>query len=313
MAEKNLDARAAPAPCGRFAPSTTGPAHLGTLLAALLAWLDARSRGGRFVLRLEDLDPSRSRADFAASMCADLHWLGLDWDALSQQSAAAQRHADALCALAAMGRLYACTCSRQQVRAAGRPAPDGGWAYGNHCRQRRLTAAAWPDVGLPLRAELPPDWIDVQDEDGTPWSQAPAAALGDPVVRRRDGSVAYQLAVVLDDAAAGVTRVVRGRDLGPSTASQVALQRLFGLARPTYQHHLLLSGRGGRKLAKRAGDAGLTPAQRAAGPAQLCGQLAAWAGLLPQPEPVRPAQLLASFTWQRLRRADREVLERPRD
>src|SRR4051812_8336296 len=118
-----------PVGCGRFAPSTTGPAHPGTLLAALLCWLDARVRRMPVRLRLEDLDPQRCTPAYAQAMLDDLAWLGLDWDGVDVQSAFAARHAAGLDTLAAQGRLYACTCSRAQLQAAGVRAPDGGWAY----------------------------------------------------------------------------------------------------------------------------------------------------------------------------------------
>src|SRR5512147_569698 len=126
----------------RFAPSTTGEAHPGTLLAALLVWLDARSRGGRVVLRLEDLDLTRTKAAWAEQMIEACRWLGLDWDAVVVQSDRRAAHADALDALAAAGRLYPCTCSRA-ARAGGRRAPDGSWAYDNTCRDRALPAGGW--------------------------------------------------------------------------------------------------------------------------------------------------------------------------
>src|SRR4051812_16827302 len=124
----------------RFAPSTTGAAHPGTLLSALLVWLDARSRGGRVVLRLEDLDPERSSPGLGAAMVDDLAWLGLEWDAVEVQSELAAQHHAALDRLAGAGALYPCRCSRSERRASGRRAPDGGWAYDNRCRDRPLPA-----------------------------------------------------------------------------------------------------------------------------------------------------------------------------
>ncbi|RIK92413.1 MAG: hypothetical protein DCC71_24510, partial [Proteobacteria bacterium] len=134
----------------RFAPSTTGPAHPGTLLAALLAWLDARARGARFVLRLEDLDPERCRPEWSARLVSDLAWLGLDFDAVEHQHAFAFRHEAALDRLAAQGALYPCACSRSALRAAGTPAPDGGLRYPNRCRGRALPAGGWRATREPL-------------------------------------------------------------------------------------------------------------------------------------------------------------------
>lgn len=292
---------------GRFAPSTTGPAHPGTLLAGLLCWLDARSRGARLVLRLEDLDPERCRPEWSRAMREDLAWLGLDWDAESQQSAVHEQHEAALDRLEAAGALYPCRCSRSELRAQGRLAPDGGYAYAGGCRKRELPAGGWRASGEPLRARLPAGAIDIEDEGGEPLVRDPLRAFGDPIVRRRDGAVAYHLASVADDARAGVTRVVRGRDLAASTATQVALQRLLGVAQPAYRHHLLLlEERDGGKLAKLHGAVGM-PDLRAAGydAAQLCGLLAQACSLRDAADPVAPAELLAEFDWRRVSAEDR--------
>lgn len=315
---------------GRFAPSTTGPAHPGTLLAALLCWLDARSRGARLVLRLEDLDPERCRPEWADAMRADLAWLGLDWDAETTQSEAEGRHAEALDALEAVGRLYPCACSRKTVRAAGERAPDGSFRYPNTCRGRPLPPGGWRSAREPLRAQLPEGIVCIADESGLDLSRDPSADFGDPVVRRRDGAVAYHLASVADDAAAGVTRVVRGRDLADTTATQVALQRLLGLPEPRYRHHLLLleereaaprcaaeperdaraqgasePGRPRRKLAKLHGAVSAEALRAHYDAPALVGVLAFAAGLLECPEPARPRDLLAHFDWSRVGEEDR--------
>jgi glutamyl/glutaminyl-tRNA synthetase len=292
---------------GRFAPSSTGPAHPGTLLAGLLAWLDARSRGGRVLLRIEDLDPERCRPEFARGLVDDLRWLGLEWDALELQSEQRARHEAALDRLAALGRLYPSPISRRELEALGRRAPDGGWAYDNRERGRPLPAAGWRACVEPLRVRLDDGELALADEGGADLSQDPALAFGDPLVRRRDGAIAYQLAVVVDDAAAGVTRVVRGRDIAPSTATQVALQRLLGLPQPVYRHHLLLLERRGHKLAKLHGAVGAAQLRAAYDPAGLCGWLAWSAGLQEAPLPCTPAALLADFAWARVRGADRLV------
>ncbi|HTM20325.1 MAG TPA: glutamate--tRNA ligase family protein [Kofleriaceae bacterium] len=291
---------------GRYAPSITGEAHPGTLLAGLLAWLDARSRGDRLILRLEDLDTTRLRSGLSERMVADLAWFGLDWDETVAQSALAAAHEAALDALAAAGALYPCACSRAQLRG-GRPAPDGGIAYDNRCRGRSLPAAGWRAVDEPLRARLPDDRIDLIDESGLDLSQAPAHAMGDPVVRRRDGAIAYQLAVVVDDAAAGVTRVVRGRDIAPSTATQVALQRLLALPTPTYRHHLLLLEPRGGKLAKLHGSVTASILREHYDAGALCGLLAHAADLQSAPTPCTPRDLLPTFTWSRVRPTDRSL------
>jgi glutamyl/glutaminyl-tRNA synthetase len=291
-------------PCGRFAPSTTGEAHPGTLLAALLAWLDARAAGARFVVRLENLDHTRCRPAWADQMLADLTWLGLDWDELVDQSAARARHEAALDALAAAGRLYPCACTRAD-RAGGVRAPDGGWAYPNTCRGRGLPAGGWREVSEAVRVRLDDDRVVLVDDGGLDLSQTPATEMGDPVVVRRDGVFAYQLVVVVDDAASGVTRVVRGRDIAPSTATQVMLQRLLGLPQPSYRHHLLLLEPRGDKLAKLHGSIGATALRARYDAPALCGVLAAAAGLRAAPAPCHPAELLATFAWDQVSRDDR--------
>ncbi len=288
----------------RFAPSTTGEAHPGTLLSALLVWLDARSRGGRVILRLEDLDVTRVKAQWAEQLARACAWLGLDWDEVVVQSGRQPAHEAALDRLAAAGRLYACTCSRA-ARAGGRRAPDGGWAYENTCRERVISN--WRTCGDALRVRLPDDAVTLIDDGGLDLSQVPARDMGDPVVRRRDGVVAYQLAVVVDDADAGITDVVRGRDIAPSTAVQVMLQRLLGLPTPRYRHHFLLleDTDGNHKLAKLHGSIPYAELHaRHDGPA-LCGILAHAAGLLPAPVDTRPSELVDSFSWSRVPTRDR--------
>jgi glutamyl/glutaminyl-tRNA synthetase len=291
----------------RFAPSTTGPAHPGTLLAALLAWLDARARGARLILRLEDLDPERCRPEWSERMRRDLGWLGLDFDATEAQSAFASRHDAALDRLAAAGVLYPCACTRTILRADALPAPDGGNRYANHCRGRAMPDAGWRASEEPLRVMLPPGRVAPVDEGGLDLAQDPAAEMGDPIVRRRDGSVAYQLAVVVDDAASGVTRVVRGRDLAASTATQVALQRLLRLPEPVYRHHLLLLDEQGGKLGKRHRSVGADALRAAYDAPALVGWLAHAAGLLDRPAPATPRALCAGFSWSRVSTRDRVV------
>lgn len=295
----------------RFAPSTTGEAHPGTLLSALLVWLDARARGGRVLLRLEDLDTTRARAGWAEQLREACAWLGLDWDEVVVQSDRGAAHEAALDALAAAGRLYPCACSRA-ARAGGRRAPDGSWAYENTCRARPLPPGGWRASADALRARLEDGPLALVDEGGLDLSQAPARDVGDPIVRRRDGVIAYQLAVVVDDAAAGVTDVVRGRDLAPSTATQVALQRLLGLPAPRYRHHLLLlepglgaPGAARPKLAKLHGSLPFTQLRARHAAPELCGLLAHAADLADRPAACAPAELVAGFAWSRVRTRDR--------
>ncbi len=293
----------------RFAPSTTGEAHPGTLLSALLVWLDARSRGGRVVLRLEDLDRTRARSTFAAQIrdaCADI---GVDWDEVVVQSDRAAVHAAALDRLAAAGRLYACRCSRAD-RSGGRRAPDGGWAYDNICRERGL-GTDWREVAEPIRLRLEDGPVALVDEGGLDLTQSPARDMGDPIVRRRDGVIAYQLAVVVDDGDAGITDVVRGRDIAPSTATQVLIQRALGLPTPRYRHHFLLLQSTGDKLAKLHGSIPYTAMRATQDGPTLCGVLAAAAGLIESPRRVDPRELVARFEWRRVSTMDRVATLEP--
>ena len=277
----------------RFAPSTTGEAHPGTLLAALLVWLDARARRGTAILRLEDLD--RTRHVGGERLIDALAWLGLDWDRTIVQSDRGVLHDAALDRLAAAGRLYPCTCSRADRT---RPAPDGGRAYDNTCRSRELPAGGWRAAhDVSLRARLPDDRVELVDDGGLDLSQTPAREMGDPIVRRRDGAIAYQLAVVVDDADEGITDVVRGRDIAPSTATQVMLQRVLGLPTPRYRHHfLLLEAAKGDKLAKLHGSLPWTELRERYSGDELRVRLAEIAGL----SDADPAH----FDWARVRTDD---------
>ena len=291
---------------GRFAPSTTGDAHPGTLLSALLVWLDARAFGRRALLRLEDLDTTRVKAVWAQQLVEACAWLGLAWDATVVQTDRSAVHAAAMDALAAAGRLYPCACSRAD-RAGGRRAPDGGWAYDNTCRARPLVGD-WRAATEPLRARLDDDRIELVDDGGIDLSQTPALEMGDPIVRRRDGVIAYHLAVVADDADAGVTHVVRGRDIAPSTATQIMLQRALEVPTPRYRHHfLLLESRGGQKLAKLHGSIPFSTLRAYHDARSLVGILAHAAGITPSDTPVTAADLVSGFSWSRVTVEDRVV------
>ena len=292
---------------GRFAPSPSGEAHPGTLLAALLAWLDARSRGDRFLLRLEDVDHTRCRPELAARIEDDLRWLGLDWDERQVQSELRARHEAALDRLEAAGLLYPCRCTRADRARSARRAPDGGWAYDNRCRARALPPGGWREAREPVRVALPDRPVALTDEGGLDLSQRPAHDMGDPLLVRRDGALAYQLVVVVDDGAAGVTRVIRGRDIAPSTATQVLLQELLGLPRPSYRHHLLLLEPRGDKLAKLHGSVSARDLRRRYRAEELVGLLAHAAGLVEGGEPITAAALLGAFRWERVRREDQVV------
>jgi glutamyl-tRNA synthetase/glutamyl-Q tRNA(Asp) synthetase len=293
---------------GRFAPSTTGRAHPGTLLAALLCWLDARSQGGEVWLRLEDLDPQRSNPGLTASMEADLEWFGLDWDGLEKQSQSLARYEERIDQLAESGRVYVCRCSRTTIRKSGHKAPDGSYRYPGSCRERLVGRDAWREQAEPLRLRIEAGSIALQDEGGLDLSGDPAALFGDPLLRRRDGAYAYHLTSVVDDEAIGVNRIVRGRDLAPVSILQAALRRDFGGQIPAYRHHLLLLEAGDasrpEKLSKFHGAVDLPRLRERLDAADLCGLLASWVGLVPEGERCRPRDLVADFDWARVAQED---------
>lgn len=274
------------------------------MLAALLCWLDARSRNARFDLRLEDVDRERCTPESAADMRGALRWFGIDWDGECLQSERRGDHERALERLDAAGHLYPCSCSRRKIRKAGTRAVDGGFRYPGTCRKRALPLGGWRACGEALRLRLPEGRVSPVDEGGLVLAQVPEQDMGDPVLRRRDGSVAYHLAGVVDDGVTGVTRVVRGRDLAVSTATHVVLQRLLGIGTPSYRHHLLLLEERGGKLAKLHGAVGWRELRGNQTAEALCGFLAGAIGLADSHEPVAPRELIGDFDWRRVRTDD---------
>ncbi|MCW3837183.1 tRNA glutamyl-Q(34) synthetase GluQRS [Sphingomonas canadensis] len=249
----------------RFAPSPTGLLHLGHAWSAVQAHGFARAGGGRFLLRIEDIDGTRSRVEHVEAILRDLEWLGLDWDGeVTFQSRRLNHYADALERLRAMGLLYPCFCTRADI-AASAAAPHGpeGPVYPGTCR-----GLAAPDLSRPHCWRL-----DVAKAHGeelwwhdafSGWRRAEPAAHGDVVLARKDAPASYHLAVTVDDAAQGVTHVVRGRDLFAATDVHRLLQALLDLPVPEYRHHPLLAGADGARLAKRHGAPSLQ-AMRLAG------------------------------------------------
>ena len=291
---------------GRFAPSPSGRMHLGNAFAALLAWLFARHADGELLLRIEDLDPDRCRPEYAAQLREDLRWLGLDWDAegvpQSQRGCAYQAAFDRL---AEKGLVYPCYCTRGELHAASAPhTADGTPVYAGTCRN--LTAAERAARTRPpaWRVRVPDAVYAVEDGLQGRYAENLAQACGDFVVRRSDGVWAYQLAVVVDDAAMGVTQVVRGRDLLASTPRQIYLQEQLALPTPDYVHVPLLCAPDGRRLSKRERDLDLGALRSRMRPESVIGLLAAAAGLLPQPEPITANALLQRFDPALLRRGN---------
>ncbi len=285
---------------GRFAPSTTGRVHPGTLLAGLLCWLDARARGDEVLLRLEDLDQGRTKPGFVDAMKSDLAWFGLDWDGVSRQSERIERYDAKIEELATQGRIYACDCSRARIRELATPAPDGSFRYPGTCRDNIVDRLDWRSLDLPLRIRLEEESVDLRDESGLDLSGEPAVLFGDPLLRRRDGAYAYHFVSVLDDETDRIDRIVRGRDLAPSTTLQAGLRAIFGFPVPRYRHHALLLESKGEKLSKLHGAVDMRALARRYDAGELCGRLAYFVGLVPEGVRCRPADLVAEFDWSRV-------------
>ena len=294
--------------CGRFAPSPSGRMHLGNLWSSLLAWLAARSAGGRVVLRLEDLDPDRCTQAWCDQVMRDYEWLGLTWDNEPvYQSRRTELYHEAFAQLEGRGLLYPCYCTRAERLAASAPhRSDGAAVYDGRCRRlspqerdqlARTRRPAW-------RAAVPQEAISFDDRIQGPFAQDLARDCGDFILRRSDGVYAYQLAVVVDDGEMGVTQVVRGSDLLDSTPRQLWLQDQLGLPHPEYGHVPLLLSPSGKRLAKRDRDQELGALQERYTARELVGRLAHLAGLLPEPAPAAPQELIPLFSWDKLPKED---------
>lgn len=303
---------------GRFAPSPSGRMHLGNLLSALLAWLDVRHAEGVMVLRMEDLDPERCKEEYAAQVARDLEWLGLDWDegygaggphGPYRQSERGEIYSDYLNRLERDGLIYPCWCTRAQRLAAS--APHLGENRGDGaCPCRRLTREARQERMLTmerppaLRAAVPDMEISFTDGNCGEYAENLARDCGDFLVRRSDGVCAYQLAVTVDDALMGVTRVVRGRDLLSSAPRQIWLHRSLGFEPPRYFHTPLLMAQDGRRLSKRERDMDMGALRERFTPEEIVGRLAVLAGLRKEPEPVSARELIGEFDWAKVEKND---------
>jgi glutamyl-tRNA synthetase len=291
-----------PAPVGRLAPSPTGAQHLGNARTYLIAWLSARSRGGRVVLRIEDIDSPRVKPGAAEQAVEDLRWLGLDWDeGPVVQTERLGLYEDALRRLQERELVYPCTCTRADVeRAASAPHLEHeGALYPGTCTGRGARdAEALTRAGRAFcwRFRVPAQSPGFADGFRGPTALDLRSAGGDFVVWKAAGSPAYQLSVVVDDAGQGVTEVVRGDDLVPSTPRQLLLYEALGLPAPSFAHVPLVVGPDGRRLAKRHGDTRLSALRAAGVPAQAVLGLLAWScGWVGRIEPVRAADLLPRF------------------
>ena len=300
---------------GRFAPSPTGRMHLGNVYAALLSWLSAKSKGGEWVLRIEDIDPTRSKQEFADRIMDDLEWLGLTWDGeVTYQSKRQDIYEHYFELLRKEGLLYPCFCSRADLLATQAPhESDGRVVYKGTCRD--LNPADYPQGITPAwRMRVPDETIETTDGHYGAYRVHLPTEIGDFIVRRKDGAFAYQLVVVVDDLTMGITEVVRGRDLLLSTPQQLFMARtlrnldtekIFPEVR--YIHFPLLINEAGQRLSKRdkSLDMGVLREQHSAG--EIIGFIAHLAGITPTQHPITPQELLPLFKWEKIPTEDIRV------
>lgn len=273
-------------PVTRFAPTPTGLLHLGHVVNAIYVWGVAGALGGRVIFRLEDHDRRRSRPEYEAALVEDLEWLGFvtrdDARRMVRQSDTPERYAHALTGLAGTAHVYACACSRKDV---------DGERYPGTCRSRGLDDGN----GRGLRVQLNPGSERFSDALIGTCEQVPADQCGDLLIRDRDGDWTYQFAVVVDDLSQGVSLIIRGHDLLPSTGRQLALGRMLGRPHPgVFLHHPLVLGPDGRKLSKSAGDTGVRSLRQAGfSPDAVVGMAAAAIGLMRRPRPMPAGEVAA--------------------
>lgn len=293
----------------RLAPSPTGALHLGNARTFLINWLLARQNGWEILLRIEDLDGPRIKRGADAQLVEDLRWLGLDWDdGPIYQSPRMNIYREAIQQLLSRQRTYPCVCSRKEVEsAASAPHSDDGAAiYPGTCRDRfeSMESARQLSNRLPaIRFRVPNGMITFEDHFAGPMQFDPQEQLGDFVIAKADGTPAYQLAVVVDDAETQVSDVVRGDDLLDSTPRQILLYRALGIASaiPNYWHLPLVIGSDGKRLAKRHGDTRLsTYRERGVSAGRLISLLARWCGI-DDPAPIlHPSELVDCFRLEKI-------------
>lgn len=290
-------------PTGRFAPSPSGRMHLGNIYTAVLSWLSVKSRGGKWILRIEDLDPQRSKMEFARQIEDDLLWLGLEWDEGGIDGSGkngpylqSQRHDfydAALEKLKETGLCYPCTCTRADILATQAPhESDGRVVYKGTCRPAMLPSPYKEKPGAAVRLAVPDEEIVFSDRICGPQRVNLASHCGDFIVRRGDGAWSYQLAVVVDDALMGVTEVMRGDDLLLSAAQQIYLYRLLGYTPPEFAHVPLVCNDQGIRLSKRDRALSMESLRQTHSPEEILGMVAHRASLIPTPTPVSLPELL---------------------
>jgi glutamyl-tRNA synthetase len=285
----------------RFAPSPTGDLHLGGAWTALASWVIARRAGGQSLLRVEDLDPPRVLPGAEARIQEDVRWLGLDWDERPvRQSERGAQYEAAIATLAAKGLVYPCDCSRAEIAlVANAPHPGEESVYPGSCRDRDPSRAMKRPPAL--RVRVPDQVVAFEDAALGHVEQNLARDVGDFVLRRGDGVFAYQLAVVVDDVAAGITDVVRGADLVGSTPRQIWLMRALAAAPPRYAHVPLVVASDGSRLEKRHAPLAIR-ALRAEGvpAARIVGRLACGLGLTHADTPATPDEVARACTGRTL-------------
>ena len=287
---------------GRFAPSPTGRMHLGNVFSALLSWLSAKSQGGKWVLRIEDIDPQRSHREYAELIMDDLCWLGLEWDeGPFWQSQRGDIYEHYLQVLGDKGLTYPCYCTRADIMATQAPhESDGRVVYKGTCRNLRPGARSGPAA---IRMRVPEEGrgvVEFVDGHYGRHTVDLTTQCGDFIVRRKDGAWAYQLAVVVDDALMGIDEVVRGRDLLLSSPQQIYLAQVLGFTPPRFTHLPLLCNKAGQRLSKRDRSLDMEALRMQHTPRSIIGLLACAAGLQPTPDAVSPQSLVDGFSWDKI-------------
>jgi len=300
---------------GRFAPSPTGRMHLGNVYAALLSWLSAKSKGGEWVLRIEDIDPTRSKQEYADRIMDDLEWLGLTWDGeVTYQSQRQDIYEHYFNLLRKEGLLYPCFCTRADLLATQAPhESDGRVVYKGTCRN--MTPTDYPQGITPAwRIRVPDRTIETADGHYGTYRTNLTTEIGDFIVRRKDGAFAYQLVVVVDDLLMGITEVVRGRDLLLSTPQQLFMaqtlrnldtEKMFPEVR--YTHFPLLVNEAGLRLSKRDKSLDMEVLREQHSAQEIIGFIAHLAGITPTTAPITPQELLPLFTWEKVPKEDIKV------
>lgn len=305
---------------GRFAPSPTGRMHLGNICAALMSWLSVRSSDGEWVLRIEDLDPQRSRPEYARQIEDDLLWLGLEWDeggidgkgsrSPYIQSRRSEIYRSYLDRLRQTDLTYPCYCTRADIMATQAPhQSDGRIVYAGNCRPDHLrTDGLQPPTGDVSRKASTRLWVpdrDIVYTDRLYGRQCVnlASHCGDFILQRADGAWAYQLAVVVDDAEMGITEVVRGNDLLLSAAQQLYLYELLKLEPPQFAHIPLVCNTEGRRLSKRDSSLSMEALRATSTPEEILGRCARIMGIIEEYQPIAASDLIGLFDWSKINKA----------